>query len=414
MTAGPVFSPRLLAGWIAAATIVFAISLYFMGGGGDFRSPDSVGPSTFSRSAIGHAGLAEILQGLKISVIKSQYNSLEQVKAGSLLVIAEPRPSSQSEETIRTLLKADRILLVLPKWAGRASEHTPGWLGEARLRSPTDAQWALRLVAARAEVVRQDDDIKWTTNPFSVTPRPVGPIQLMRGAGLRAIVGGADGMLVGEIVERDRRILVLSDPDVIANHGLQREPNPAFAIEVINRLRGPNGAVVFDETVHGLVARPESPFALMFRFPFVIATAQAVIALMLLMWASLARFGAPLSMQPPLSAGRHGLLLNIAQLIEFTGHQPTMIQRYVIATIRDVAHQLHAPAGLVGESLLAWLQRVGGARRVDVDCAEVVRRAGELGDRRRRDLAPLVRIARDIHRWKREIIDGPARNPHDH
>ena len=153
MSGEPVFSGRLLAGWIAGAVVVFAISLYLMGGG-EVSGPESTGPSTFSRSAVGHAGLAEVLQRLGIAVVKSRYNSLEKLAPGSVLVIAEPRPGQQSEEAIRMLLKADRILLVLPKWTGLPSEQTPGWLREVRPRSTNDAQWALNLVAPRAQVVR--------------------------------------------------------------------------------------------------------------------------------------------------------------------------------------------------------------------------------------------------------------------
>jgi hypothetical protein len=172
--------------------------------------------------------------------------------------------------------------------------------------------------------------------------------------------------------------------------------------------------VVFDETVHGYVAKPETPLLLMFRFPFVVATVQGLIAVALLLWATLARFGVPQSAPPPLRAGRGGLLQNMAKLIEFTGHQQVMLARYIQETVRDVARQLHAPRGLSGAALLAWLQRVGAARGADVDCGAVVRRAAELGMARRRDLAPLIRLVRDIHRWKGEILDGRSRHPRDY
>jgi hypothetical protein len=152
---------------------------------------------------------------------------------------------------------------------------------------------------------------------------------------------------------------------------------------------------------------------LLFRFPFVIATAQGLIALALLLWATLARFGVPQSAPPALRAGREGLLQNMAKMIEFTGHQQVMIARYIRETVRDVARQLHAPRGLSGEALMAWLQRVGAARGTDVDCGAVVRRSAELGEGRRRDLAPLIRLARDIHRWKGEVLDGRSRHPRD-
>jgi hypothetical protein len=122
MSGEPVFSRRLLIGWGAGAVVIFAVSLYLMGAG-DVSAPDSVGASTFSRSAIGHAGIAEVLQRLGIPVVKSRYNSLEKLAPGSVLVIAEPRPARQSEEEIRTLLKADTILLVLPKWNASSAMH---------------------------------------------------------------------------------------------------------------------------------------------------------------------------------------------------------------------------------------------------------------------------------------------------
>ena len=52
----PIFSRRVLIGWVGAAIATFAVSLYFMGRQGD--PGDTVGPSTYSRSAIGHGRYA--------------------------------------------------------------------------------------------------------------------------------------------------------------------------------------------------------------------------------------------------------------------------------------------------------------------------------------------------------------------
>jgi hypothetical protein len=413
MNGEPVFPRRLLIGWIAGAVVVFAISLYFMGGG-ELSGPDSVGPSTFSRSAIGHAGIAEVLQQLSIPVVKSRSSSLEKLSPGSVLVIAEPRPSGQAEDAIRALLNASTILLVLPKWTGEPSDQKAGWLREVAERSPYDAQWALNLVAPRGNVERERSDVAWTTNALQIAPHVDLPVQLVRGDRLRPIIGGAPGMLLGEISDRDRKIWVLADPDVISNHGLAREGNAALAVALIKALRSRDGSIVFDETVHGFVVRPVSPFLLLFRFPFVVATAQGLIAVALLLWATLGRFGAPQTAPPALSAGREGLLQNMAKLVEFTGHQDVMVQRYVQETVREVACQLHAPRELSGGELLAWLQRVGLARGVAIDCEAVLRQAAEPGMARRRNASALVRLARDIHQWRGEIVDGRSRHPHDH
>jgi hypothetical protein len=303
MSAEPVFSRRLLIGWIAGAVVLFALSLYLMGAG-EMSGIDSTGPGTFSRSAIGHAGIAEVLQRLGFPVVKSKYNSLEKLSPGSVMVIVEPRPGRQSEEVIRTLLKAGTILLVLPKWTGQPSEQTAGWLRRAGERFIGDAQWTLNLVAPRAEVVRGEAAATgsggaWSTNEFALAPDLAPPMQLMRGGGLRPIIANDRGMLLAEIGDRNRKVWILSDPDLISNHGLARAHNAALAVALLKRLRVADGSIVFDETVHGYLARPANPFMLMFRFPFVVATIQGLIAIMLLLWATLERFGPPQAAPPP-------------------------------------------------------------------------------------------------------------------
>jgi hypothetical protein len=230
---------------------------------------------------------------------------------------------------------------------------------------------------------------------------------------LRPIVASAEGTLVGELTDEKRRFWVLSDPDAIANHGLGQYVNVAFSVALINALRRGDGSVVFDETVHGFLTRPSHPIKLLFEFPFVIATLQGAITLLLLLWATMARFGAPETAPAPLDAGRRGLIQNAAKLLEFAGHQRAIVQGYVGATIRYVADQVHAPRGLSDAALLEWLRRVGRSRGIEVDCAAISRRVDELAQTRRSDLTPLVELAREIDRWKREMIDEPRRSQYN-
>jgi len=85
-TASAVFSPWLLLGWVAVAALLFIATLYAMGGGRLPRAhPGLVGPSTYSHSAIGYAGLAELLRRRGVPTISSQYDALAKLKPGSLL-----------------------------------------------------------------------------------------------------------------------------------------------------------------------------------------------------------------------------------------------------------------------------------------------------------------------------------------
>ncbi len=406
-----VFSPQLLVAWIAAALLTFAASLYFgsLGEGGK-SGEDAVGPSTFSRSAIGYAGIAEILSRLHIPVVKSQYDALSKLGSGGVLVVAEPDLDRGAESAVSALRKAPTALLILPKWQGEASKAHPGWLADAALVPPLAADWVLNFAVPGGKVTRTTTAPRWTINALGETPSLEAPVQLITSDRLTPIVGTGEGMLVGELRSRGGRLWVLSDPDVVANHGLGRDGNAAFAVALLQRLAvgQPAGSpIVFDETVHGYVSAPASPLALLFRFPVVIATGLGALALLLLLWASFARFGAPVPAPTALAAGKRGLVENAAGLLEFAGHRRSVVRRYVEASVRDAARRLHAPRGLAGAALLDWLKRVGAARGVGLDCAAIARAAEE-----QRDAAALVVVARDIHHWKGEIIDGPSRDPH--
>jgi len=415
MTGSSIFSGRMLVGWIAAAVVTFAASLFFIGWGGVSKSgSETVGPSTFSRSAIGHAGLAEALRVLGVPVVKSQYNSREKLGQGGLLVIAEPGGGLDLQERVGTLLEAKTVLLVLPKWRGTPSDKHAGWIGYAQLVPEIAADQILNLAVARAEIARVGTADAWSKTELGHAPSLVSPVQVIHGGGLRPIVADGDNILVGELADRGRRLWVLADPDVIENHGIGEGDNAAFAAALVNALRSGEGNVVFDETVHGYVARPAGPLRLMVQFPFVLVTLQGLAAIALLLWATLGRFGVPEMAPPALGSGKQGLVENSAKLLDFAGHHRRVVRRYVQATLRDVARQLHAPRGLSESALLDWLQRVARARDGDIDCAALYRETEAVVEGRRGGIAALIPIARDIHKWKREILDGPAGDSRDY
>jgi hypothetical protein len=402
-----IFSPRLLAIWLAVAIALFGATLYLM----VFGSPNNpIGPSAFSHSAIGYAGIADVMHRLGVRVIKSRGESLGKVDPPGVLVVAEPLPSV-SPQKLRALLAANTVLLVLPKWIGEPNEDVPGWIKDATLLPVDSARTVARAALPQADVVRMKSVAAWSPNEINRTPVITDDVQLIKSDRLRPVVGTADGMLVGELRNNRQRLWIVADPDVLQNHGLPQ--NAAFAAALINALRGADGNVVFDETVHGLAEQPRSPFWLLFEFPFVLATLQGAIAIALLLWATMGRFGVPLSPQIALPSGKAGLIANTAKLFALARYQPVIIKRYVYAIIRDVARQLHAPAGLSDAALVEWLRRTGQARAVSIDCGSVLSTAHDLAPRGVSG-SVLAALARDIFRWKREIIDGVSRDSGAH
>ncbi len=422
MSERPVFSPKLLAAFAAVAIGAFALSLYFLSS--EKRGINDLGPTTYSRSAIGYAGLAELLRKLGIPFIKSESNSVKKAKGG-LLIVAEPRLLSKSDDTFRSLLAADRVLVVLPKWSGTRSRNRPSWVEKVTELPSSTPQRVLDAITNpggkpaskdRAELVRVPKVETWSKHAFPRDPSISGQVQLIKGgAGLLPVVWSPEGVLVGEIWRGSRRIWVLSDPDVLSNHGLGEDGkrNAVLAVSLINKFRG-GGPAVFDETVHGFISQPAAPWRMMFQFPFAIVTLQGALAVALLLWATMGRFGPPSRDTPPLAAGKHGLIDNVARLMGFAGYQKLMLRRYVEATIRDAAHQLHAPKGMTLAELTRWMERTGKVRGVSVEAQDVLRRAEALIAQGGSDPGSSAGIARDIYRWKGEMLNGPSGHSRDH
>lgn len=403
--------PRLAAGrlpvvWSAVAAILFLLALYLMAKGGSGGAVDPIGPSTSSRSALGYAGIADVLQQIGVPVVRSRSKTLERVGKNGVLVIAEPRVSATTMGALGKLLDAPSILIILPKWDGQRDEQHETWIDSADLVPFLLAQTALELADPEGSVYRGPPAAKWDHNAVGPSPVVAAPAQFVRSKKLHPIVASGDRILVGEATRAGHRIWVLSDPDVIANHGLATPVNADFAVALIGALRTADGPVVFDETIHAVPGAKANPVALLFRFPVVVATGMALIAIGLLLWATVFRFGAPEPPEPPLDAGKIGLIANTAQLIGLAGRRAHIVRRYIAATIREVGARRHAPRGLSEAALIGWLGRTASARNIDVDCGAVLERASALAESGRADESALTELARDINRWKKEMVDG--------
>jgi len=252
-------------------------------------------------------------------------------------------------------------------------------------------------------------------------------VQLIQSGEITPLVGNSEGMLLGEIEIAGRKIWVLSDPDIMSNHGIVNGDNAAFMLATIDMLRSwnnssPDAAIVFDGVVHGFRERQESPFSLLFGFPFVIVTILTCIAAVLLALSGMSRFGAPLVSKPALDFGKANLISNGARLLDYAGHHAEVLVRYMGMTLNSVESALRAPAGH-GDNMATseWLDRVGRSRGVRVSCVDFFRiyhdcqallDSGVSAKKTTKDepslpdLNSLFKNAKKIYDWKQEILKG--------
>ena len=216
MSEGPTFAPRLVAAIAVCAAIAFAFSLLLQlrGTGEDMTV---VQPSTYSHSAIGHAGLYEILRRLDFPVARGGHDASAGLGRGGVMVLAEPDLDFSSIDNI-AFKSAPTILLVLPKRRGDPAADRTDWIGHAELLDLGPVRLALRLLVADGDVIRKDAPKSWTKYSLGPLPELGAPVQLVRSAKLRPIIASGNDILLGEMRDGRQRIVVLADPDPIENH----------------------------------------------------------------------------------------------------------------------------------------------------------------------------------------------------
>src|SRR5688572_18677232 len=406
---GELFSPRTLLAIIAIGTAAFVGMVYLEMFGID--DPDfEIGPSTYSSSALGHKALMETLRRLDVPVVVSRFRTAEKTGSGSLLVLAEPDDSDISEELVEGFGDLPHGLLVLPKWSGLRDGSKPRWVEAMGLVPLDDVEEVL-------ERAGTDGMAKRLTGTFTVdVPDFGGKIeltdpQIMIGAALKPIVTLQGGVLIGEADLGSGRQWVLSDPDLISNHGIDQGDNAVVAVSIIEALRPGGGAVIFDETIHGLELRPNL-LRTAFQLPFSIVTLSAAVAIALAIWAGLMRFGRPDASQRALQPGKVTLIRTTADLLRQGSRKGTVelvLTRYLKAQIADLVARLNGPRGLDETRQIAWLDDLAVARRLGARLQPLAAAIEATAKSHSTDPGRALRLAADLHAWKQEFLYGLAK-----
>ena len=402
MSQGQPYSAKTVYWLLAVGVLSFAGAAYFV-----IYSESDAGAAkanAYSYSAIGHRALVETLREADVPVLVSRADSAAKAGDSALLVVAEPRLEDWYARTLGADPGAATVLLVLPKWDGFRDQGRPHWLRLAGMVPRNFVESILREVDPEGAVLRVGGPLDWNTRSLGADPTIAYP-QLLDSAALEPLIWNDQGVLLGVLVHEGQVVWILSDPDVLSNHGLGQGDNAVLALGIIEMLRPFDGTVIFDEAVHGYW-QPPSLWRSLLEFPFVVPVFLALATILVVAWSATARFGSPLPPEPGLVPGKTVLIDNTASLLRFGGHGTAILKRYAAVTLRDVAHRLNAPRKLKGGDLIAWVDRVGEARGAKRTFRDLQDRADSLEGNVRRDGPHLARLAGRLYQWRREIIDG--------
>lgn len=426
------FSPKL-ARWIVglgAISLVATLLLSTLANEDDAPVRTEARPNSFSRSALGHHALAEVLRKLDFSVTVSRHRSAEKATPSKPLWVLEPDIDTDAKRIrfhdmiARAVQRNVPTVVVLPKWEP-PSDADDDWLtrldprsteaprvvleqidraiGDARdekYRSGVDARvW--RTDDAAEAVYLDGDEVSW-----KLALTPVQGLEIPDDGALDKLIEVSAGEAYPVIVARfvDAPIWVVSDPDLLNTMGLGAADHSVLLYHLMARELLAEGAVI-DEVTHGFV-RAESIWSELFRFPLVLATFHFAGLMALVLWAALLRFGKPEQRPPRVPTGKSTLLDNTATLLALGHNAGHGVREYFGATLRAVARVYGLPSELTHEQRLAGVADLAKRRGAKRDVHLLAAEAADIRDKKH-DERRALQVARRIYEFRMEMIDGP-------
>ncbi len=413
---------RSALGWIIGlGAASFVLSVLMIGFADSLSEPRSSGTDSFSYSALGHRGLVEFLRASGMEVLLRRSERGLAAGPDAVLVAVEPSPPTPPADPAASRLArlaglaAGRglpLVVVLPKRRGIPEPGQRGWLRETRLIPLEEVHAAVAALGVlepdridREETMRGlQCETSWGGRVWVTLPAPqllldADNLEPLVRCGQRTLVARARrGEGAGDLV-------LVSDPDLVATHGLGLGDNAAIVHALLSRGLGA-ATVVLDETIHGFVLS-RGLIAELLRFPLVLATAHGAVVLALVGWAGMGRFGSPRAAPPAVARDKAAVLDATAKLLTRAGQEAESLVRYYQQTLRAVGAHFFLPPDLSESRLAATLREVGARRGVAFDPLVLKREVDRLAAGGGRRAGHALELARELHRWREEMSRVP-------
>lgn len=397
----PLISRRLVVGLVLISALsalgFLALSAYAP----DLRSDTSSNATVLSRSAIGFAGLKALLDGVGIGVNVGR----EPPRGGAFsLVVLTPEVSTLPKD-LAALAGLRPRLVVLPKWNVTPDPEHSGWVMKFGTVDPSISVSLLETLAKGAKIAQSAGHrpvgFKAVYARFApqraAAPLNIEALQTISGPGLEADVVDDQGRAV--VVQiRGSQTYILSDPDILNNAGLHDLNTARVGTALIQALRVGDAGVSFDVTLNGF-GRSRDLLRTVFSPPFLGATLCAILAAAFIAFHAMSRFGSPRRQDRAFAFGKRALADNTAAVIRMMRREPAMAPRYAQAALRQAAGFFGLSREQAADpSMIGALERRGA---VSDRFANLQAEAASV-----RDAGGLMRIAKKLYRWRRDITHG--------
>jgi len=356
------FNARTMLLITAIGALAFIAMLVLGAYAPDLRSGRNGGSHALSNAATGFSGLVRLARDTDRNPLIVRV--VPDLKNEDLAVIT-PQDATADLTKILATRGPRATLVVLPKWLTSADESHPGWVRVRGLDFPQDPEGVLA-PDVKLKIARSKGHGEALVNSEPALPGAVhflapAVVQTISGSGIQPMITTPNGATVlGRVGTRN--LYVLSDPDLLNNHGMGNEVQARSALALLDFLNSTDAeGVLFDVTANGL-GRSRSPLKLAFDPPFLGVTLIIFAAMLLAAWQALARFGPVRRPERAIAFGKAALVDNSAALVRKAGREAHLGSRYV-DVIRDRAIALfRLPPTISSDDLAARLETMNPQR----------------------------------------------------
>jgi hypothetical protein len=393
----PLFSRRAAALMVLIGVFAFSALVVLLSYAPDLRSSDNGQPHALSRSAIGYAGLVELLKLDGQPVVISRAHLTPDHRLGVL--VATPGPDT-AKKAVQALGFGGPVLVIAPKWFAGLDPFHKGWVAKAEIIDTKEfSPPALMAQGVQRRAGQSQPVLYGRSGAFQGAVLALGPIERFQTFAPPDWVPLLVDDKGAPVLSRDPKtsIYLLSDPDIVNTHGLKDVRNAIAADRIVRGLKAGDGPVIFDVTLNGL-ARERSVLRLLFDPPFLAVTLCVFAAACLAGYQAACRFGAVRRAGRVFALGKEALADNTAALIRLARREHRMGARYADLTRAVAAKAVAAPRELSGDALTQFLDRMGRQRGATDNLTELTALAAAAPDRER-----LASVAQRLFRWRLEM-----------
>ncbi|UVD59468.1 hypothetical protein NE852_24095 (plasmid) [Rhizobium sp. Pop5] len=333
--------------------------------------------SDYDRSPLGNKGLELWLQAKGVPVIRSDPHVARARSEISLRIIplsirqGEAVASQANEEadvarTESPVRESNRYalptLIILPKW--HSSVSTEGVASRSGLADLLDIRSELDRIGYPDLGLNRSENGFEEAHPHLNPDQPIRialyNAQTFDLASLPSNCKELAGTLTAALLvrcENYQSVYLLSDPDLLNNHGLALADNASFAVSLVTLLRkvGETRPVYLDTSDRPLAGkkpvdegrtyeRSASDLKRFFAYPLSVIWATLILVAAICFWRGAYRFGPPL---PEASANiemsKTAAIEATARLLRLSGNDGRMTGQFVLHLLADKAQQFFGP-----------------------------------------------------------------------